>query len=178
MEIPTKLHSYDHGTFKNCIICNRDLIKPDEQYIIEKAIRRYPGYNTEEIIYEYAMCLPCAMEQKKALSEKSMNSIQEYMSKFGNFFSSSEEADKGGMDTCSLFGTKVSEMDEYMVQGLCIGSRLMPNSKPIVIGQKAMEQISELLSEKTRGEMDDFIDTHFGGPPELKAILKGVKVYI
>ena len=42
---------------------------------------------------------------------------------------------------------------------------------PFAVSLAAMDEIAALLSEETLGEMDDFIGTHFSGPPELADIL-------
>ena len=44
-------------------------------------------------------------------------------------------------------------------------TNLMP---PFLIGELAIEEMNELLSEETKGEMDDFMGDHFGIPPELR----------
>jgi hypothetical protein len=43
---------------------------------------------------------------------------------------------------------------------------------PYAISGTAMEEVNELISEKTRDILDDFIGQHFSGPPEVAEILK------
>ena len=43
---------------------------------------------------------------------------------------------------------------------------------PYAIGPKAMDELTDLLSNKTLGEMDDFLGTYFTGPPEVNELFK------
>ena len=43
---------------------------------------------------------------------------------------------------------------------------------PLALSLSAMEEMTSLLSEKSLGEIDDFIGKYFSGPPEVAALLK------
>ncbi|GAB2801825.1 hypothetical protein GCM10027199_86870 [Amycolatopsis magusensis] len=47
-----------------------------------------------------------------------------------------------------------------------------------MISSQAMEEIQELISPHTRQVLDDFMDTHFGLPPELRTLLQDRLVFI
>ena len=71
--IPSFFHAYDTGApFRSCQVCERDLMTYTKPYVIEKAIRRYPKFDTEDVIFEYAICMDCAEEQRKQMSKESM----------------------------------------------------------------------------------------------------------
>jgi hypothetical protein len=42
---------------------------------------------------------------------------------------------------------------------------------PYALGGEAIDEIGGLLSNKTIGEIDGFMDEHFGLPPELRKLL-------
>ena len=51
---------------------------------------------------------------------------------------------------------------------MCQGDELLVGvGSPMMISGVAMRQIAELLSEQTRGWMDDFVGDNFGMPPEF-----------
>jgi hypothetical protein len=39
---------------------------------------------------------------------------------------------------------------------------------PMLISSEAAEELSELLSQSTKDELDDFVSRNFGIPPELR----------
>ena len=181
LSIPKEFHSYDTGKpFSNCIICNRDLLASYTPYIIEKSIKRYADLNATDVLYEYAICMPCALEQKKAMSVESLRNTEQY------FLTNLNKNRERAMDTmagnklqnCLLFGEPIDEMTEYVIQATCVGDKLSPMISPYVIGERAMHDISELISMKTRDEIDGFIDRFFGGPPEFRELLRKRKVVL
>ena len=49
LEIPEQFYSTDTSKpFNNCINCDTDLFKSGTLYIVEKAIRQYPKFNTDQ----------------------------------------------------------------------------------------------------------------------------------
>jgi len=179
--IPKVFYRYDTGEpFSECMICQADLLSSGRPYVIEKSIKRYAELNATDIIYEYAICMPCAMEQKKAMSAESLQNIE-------NYFSTNLPRDPGlppemtveeHLNRCLLFGEPVQKMTEYVIQAACVGNKLSPMVPPYVIGEKAMHEISELISAKTRDEIDGFIDRYFSGPPEWRELLRSKKVVL
>ena len=76
--IPEEFYSFNTGKpFERCIDCDKYLLD-GEPYMIEKAIRQYPGYSAKDIIFEYAMCVDCAERLKNEMSQESMASIQKF----------------------------------------------------------------------------------------------------
>jgi len=180
-EIPKEFYSFDTGKlFSECMICGRDLLTSGVTYMIEKSIRRYPDLDASETIYDYAICMPCAVEQKKAMSEESLRRIEQY---FTNGFQNGaafigDMTMEQRLEKCLIYGKPIGEMSEYVLQAACVGNKLSDSLPPFVIGQKAMNEISELLSAKTRDEIDGFIDRHFSGPPEFRELLRERKIVL
>ena len=65
---------------------------------------------------------------------------------------------------CVFTDKPVVEMDEYQILGMCQGEDLVLCDLPHAISGEAVEQIINLLSDKTKGILDDFTGKHFGAP--------------
>ena len=179
-DIPSIFHSFsEENVFQHCISCNTKLLENDSEYLIEKAFRRYPGFDTQDVIFEYAMCLRCAEKMRKELSVESMRNIQNFFDQRVDFYGRRQEMlyehslnCHAWLDRCIVTGKPMSELQEFQIYGHCRGDRFLFSYMPYMISNEAMDTMSELLSEKTRGEIDRFIDDNFGLPPELKQPIK------
>ncbi len=58
-----------------------------------------------------------------------------------------------------------SEVESYSIGGVLLGREMLFDPYPLCLCGKCEEEIQELLSKKTRGIWDDFVDDHFDGPP-------------
>jgi len=174
---------YSHTTkapFENCISCNRPLQAPNTQYLIEKAFRQYRGeFSTTDVIFEYAMCLDCAELMRRELSLSSLSRIQEFFDQRVDLHQRREELrKKEGIDAerwlqhCLITGEDLGELDEYQIYGHFVANQCVFSFMPYMIGGPAVDEMTELLSEKTLGEIDRFVDDNFGLPPELKKPIK------
>ena len=172
--IPNEFYNFDSGQpFSTCLVCNESLLDPPKQYMVEKTIRRYPEMDHEDIIYEYAICLECIMKQQEFISEESKQSIAQYMSNV----KVTGEVDELPRQ-CVIHGTSKEEMREYMIQGLFFGDTQNTQMPYILLGEKAINEIQEVLSQKTRDGMDGFMDKYYGGPPEFREMLRERKTVI
>ncbi|NNF01301.1 MAG: hypothetical protein HKN22_01315, partial [Bacteroidia bacterium] len=55
-DIPKLFKSHSKGTcIDHCIMCEDELIESGKNYLIEKAIRKYPDYKVADCIFEYAI---------------------------------------------------------------------------------------------------------------------------
>ena len=178
--IPKDFLEFETGEhFKRCIQCECDLLEEGTRYIIERSIRRYPGMKASDVVYEYAMCLECVVRQKEEMSSESLQNLESY---FLNNMSMEKMKNSYDLDkstgSCAVYGTGFNEMSEYVSQATCNGKHLDPMMNLMVLGERAMGEMEELISQKTRDEMDDFIDQHFSGPPEWRELLKRKPVLI
>ena len=179
-DIPAEFHSFSQGkAFSHCISCNTDLLATDTQYLIEKAFRSYPGFGTQDVIFEYAMCLPCAERMRREMSAESMRNIQQFFDERVDFYGRRQELlyehglnHAAWLDRCIVTGRPKAELEEYQIYGHCQGDRFLFSYLPYLISHEATDGMADLLSEKTRGEIDRFIDDNFGLPPELKQPIK------
>ena len=172
VEIPTSFHSVEHdGPFTKCLMCNGELVANGKDYMIEKV------YRGTEVILELAMCTDCREGCGKSMSVESMEAIQKY-------FESNLDAETrirelyhapsantnnvdAWIETCVLKGKSIDDLREYQVIAYCNGNELIKGFFPIMISGDAVEEISELLSEQSKGWMDDFVGDNFGMPSEF-----------
>ncbi len=179
-EIPRIFRSFDSGKYLDkCIICEKNLMDENTHYMIEKAIKKYPGYNTVDVIFEYAICLECAEEMRKTMSQESQQRITAYFDEhtdlFNRWLDFSQKDDfniDDWLDNCLITGSKRDELEQYQVYAQCVGNQMIYSFFPFMISESAIEDMQELLSKKTRDEMDGFIDEHFGLPPEIRKLIR------
>jgi hypothetical protein len=180
IKIPRLLHN--SGTklpFSNCMVCNKYLLGPGTPYMIEKSIRQVPEMKFKETLFEYAMCIDCSVMMNSALSVESRKRIDAYF--LANTGLEQRQARLAKRKTvrfqnwisrCIVKKTPITAAREYQIVGLCDGENLVMSHMPFAISVEAMEEITELLSEKSLGEIDGFIGKYFTGPPEVSEILK------
>lgn len=177
--VPSELYSSDTGKpLDRCLMCNAHLLEDGVLYMVEKSIKQHPEMQLKEPIFEYAMCMTCAIQMNESLSEESRQRIGAYFAKHANLAGRSEallnqeRSLKPWIERCAIKGTLISEAREYQVVAQCEGKNLVFGYMPFALSIEAMEEMSELLSAKSRGEMDDFIGRYFSGPPEVAELLK------
>ncbi len=174
--IPEIFRSYSTKTFfDRCIECNIFLLDMDKEipYFIEKAIKKYEGLRGYDVIFEYAICASCAENMRNKLSRESIQKMSEYFSRNANLRKRNEIIDAHPdnpelwADTCLIKGLHKDEIQEYQVYAQCMHDRLLLPAMPYMISHAALDDMVNLLSDKTLGEMDDFIGKHFGPPAEV-----------
>lgn len=160
-------------------MCARFLLDDGTPYFIEKAVRQYPGMKAREIIFEYAICNPCALKMNAALSQESQLRTYEYLKRHARLRMRRQNLPKeqpmgpeSWIDRCLIKGTLISESPEYQLLAHCEGRKLMYADMPFAISLEAMDELTQLLSAKSLGEIDDFIGNYFSGPPELAELLR------
>lgn len=168
-----------------CLMCKRDLLQPGVHYMIEKSIRNYRELGTQEVIFEYAMCMDCAMEMRMELSEESRRNIENYFMAHIQPGARQATAGEDGqydfhklISNCIVKNSPINDSHEYAVYAHCIGNKLAISEMPYALSGEAMDEMMQLLSNKTLDILDDFIGEHFSGPPELREILRRRPVFI
>ncbi|MCH7515262.1 MAG: hypothetical protein IH947_15165 [Bacteroidetes bacterium] len=179
-EIPAKFYSFDSGApFVHCVECDLDLLHTFTPYFVEKAYRRYRGYEAKDVIYEFAMCMQCAENMRNELSPESRERMMEYLMTKMDTFQRSEalkeydpvaDSDRW-LSECILTHEPIEKQEEYVIYGMFKGDKMLVADFPYAIGASAMDEITGLLSAKTLGEIDDFMGKHFTGPPEVNELI-------
>ena len=172
-DIPRDFHSFEkEGLFTHCIECERDLLKGDCDYVIEKAFRNYQGFKAQDVIFDYAICMDCAMEIQKRMSKESMAKIQEYMQK--QMMERQQELSNRDLSNveelyskCMFTDVDKGSCEEYQVFAFCRGDQMNLQMPPYMVSGPILDEISELLSDETRDELNGFFNKHFSPAPGM-----------
>ncbi|MDF9797506.1 hypothetical protein OKW21_002769 [Catalinimonas alkaloidigena] len=175
-DIPSIFHPFEKDEpFSHCVSCNSLLLENETEYVIEKAIRQYPEYGTTDVIFEYAMCLECALKMRNELSRESLERVQAYMTEKSNLIEQSQKLRASHnwdinewIGNCAFTGQSIKDQNEYQIFAHCRGNQMVFSMMPYMISSQAMDEMAELLSEKTQDELNRFVNDNFGIPPELK----------
>ncbi|HNP19100.1 MAG TPA: hypothetical protein PKL31_11735 [Fulvivirga sp.] len=174
IDIPKAFYSFSTGAlFDRCLECEMYLLDGDTEYFIEKAIKKYEGFDAQDVIFEYAICIQCAERMRNSMSKASQQSIQQYfmdnvdLLKRMEIMQSNPNNPETWMDKCLIKGERKSGLNEYQIYAHCNGSKLNLTQMPYLVSGAALEEISAVLSPETLDEFDDFSRRHFGPPPEL-----------
>jgi hypothetical protein len=168
-EMPRELHDAEGKLFDACKQCGKNLLEPPASYTLEKVFKRYPNTESPQILFEYAVCDDCAGEMRDEFSEESAANIQNYFAKHMANLDDLEERDLDArLHTCMIKNSSLADEQEYAVVARGHGNKMLLSHYPFAIGLTAMDEISELISEKTRDLLDDFVDRNFIGPPEFE----------
>ncbi len=175
-DIPHIFHPFEKDSpFSHCVNCQKYLLDQDVEYVIEKAVRQYPEFNTTDVIFEYAMCLQCAELIKKELSKESLANVQSYMINKSNLLAQSQQLRQAHnwnvndwIGRCIITGEMIEDQQEYQIFAHCKGNQMVFSAMPYMISGKAIDEMADLLSQKTQDELNRFINNNFGIPPEFK----------
>ena len=170
-EMPQELHDAEGKLFNTCKQCSKSLLDPPAAYTVEKVFKRYPNTEAPQVQFEYAVCDDCAGGMREEFSEESAANIQNYFaSHMANFEDLDERDLHTRLHTCMIKSNDLAEEQEYAVVARGFGNQMLKSHYPFAIGVTAMDEISELISEKTRDLLDDFVERNFVGPPEFEVV--------
>lgn len=177
--VPEVFHSFaEEGPFSKCTICEGALLEDGTQYLIHRAFHR------GEVIFEYAICQPCRVKMIQELSAESMERLAEYFSEYQSGARNERMIERHGIDVepwlshCLITGKPIADEDEYHFYAWCDGPDLVFCELPFALAGEIDEEVEQLLSKKTRDELDGFMDEQFGLPPELRKPIKGRPVLV
>ena len=178
IKIPKLFYSTEtEKPFSHCISCEKYLLQSQSPYVIEKAIKQYPEYNTTDVIFEYAMCLDCYQNINASLSAESKTSIEKYFSENVNLSGRRKSLIKNEdlsiekwTSNCIIKGTPIKELAEYQIACQCDSEYLLFTNMPFIIGNLALDEMMQLLSNKTIGEIRGFYDKFFSPDPDIKKL--------
>lgn len=186
IEIPKRFYSDSAGEpFKQCQVCGRSLHAPGVTYVVEKAMKNYPGYDFCSTVYELAICLDCHQKVQQGMSEESVKNLQLYyqsvMEKKGQhqvFIDMRTFNLDDWFSTCFFKGSEISKMSEYQMVAQFEGDKMLMTTPPLIIGSEAMNEMSSLLSDKTIDDMNDFRNRFMGPSPEIEELIYGKKLLL
>ncbi len=174
--LPQPFFSEETGApFRHCLACDRSLLEAGTEYLIEKAFRTVRSLGSRDLIFEYALCLPCYDAVWTSFSEESRQRIEAYFSERIDYEGRARRLlhDKAAdprrwLSHCVVTGTAAEDLDEYQVVGLCEGDRMLLAHVPCLLGGAAMDELAALLSTQTLDEMGGFMQDFFPSPPGLE----------
>ena len=160
---------------QQCQMCEKDLYHGNEPYLIEKAFRK------KEVIFEYAVCMPCAEKMRGEMSKHSTRAVELYMLENARFQERAMDLRDKEYDTdewlsrCLVKNEHRNEQEEYQIYGMFQGDKMIQNQFPYMMSGAALEEMQEILSPETKDEIDRFKDEFFNIPPELADLFKDPK---
>jgi predicted nucleic acid-binding Zn ribbon protein len=165
--------------FSHCKVCGKNLIDSNELYVIEKAFAK--KYNTGEQVVEFelACCLECRESINASMSKVSRKKIEAYFIANTQIEKRDEELKKYNLidpdiwlQNCVVKNKSIDEVDEFQIYALCYKDKLIFNGMPLMICGEAVDEIMELLSNKSLGILNDFMADLIDLPPEFSEIIK------
>ena len=186
LDIPEEFYPFESTEpFSECKVCGLDLSLGTTDYFVEKAVKNNITYQVKDIVFEYAICSACAQNMQKSISTESMENMQAFFSNQQLFMSKIKAHQQGEgepieelLSKCSLHNDPITEMSEYMMLGHFRGDKMIASTMPYILGGRAMDQLSEIMSNETIDEMNRFKSEYFGGPIELEDLWKGKPVFL
>lgn len=158
----------DKKPFEQCTICGKELIESNSNYVIEKAIKKYP-MGAHDVIFEYACCEDCIKEMSDKMSKNSRKKMTEFSSaKSPNFYNHVYQNAETRKNTCFFSGVEIKENESYQFYGIFRGNKMDKLLSPVAYSEKIVEEVQELLSPETLEELDDFMKKIFPKIPEFE----------
>ena len=174
-----------NSPLEKCLTCDKRLLEENVEYLVEKALKTYDGLKSYSTIFEYAICMDCALNMRKKLSQKSMQSVQNYihqnmdMERLRDLNQSQINFDLDArLSKCMVKDIDVRDIGECQIYAHCSGKNLSNLELPYMISGKALDELSMLLSTETQDEMDSFKDKLIDGPSEFEDLIKSGPVGI
>lgn len=170
-DMPEALYSEEGTPFEHCKQCGKNLQYPPAAYTMEKVFKRYPNTPKPQVLFEYAVCDSCTDDIRNDFSEESKRSMQAYFAQNMQHAEDLEQRDlQKRLHTCLIKNTDLAEEQEYAVVARAHGNQMLFGQYPFAVGLTAMDEMAELLSDKTRDLLDDFVERNFTGPPEFEVV--------
>ncbi len=174
VDIPEEFYSSkSNKPIDECILCGKELLTNFEPYIIEKAFKNDQITKKTELIFEYAMCSHCQQNTASELSKESLKNIKMYYELYVNFEERQAKLQEtknfqisDWLDKCIITGKPLSEYKEFQYGGMFLRNQLLLGNIPFAVGEKAINEMQELISKKTRDYLDGFKDKII--PPSVR----------
>lgn len=176
---------YSEKPFRSCLKCKVPLIEANS-FVIQK---RVVG---EETVFEMAMCERCREAMTAEFSEETRQNLTNHMNEQlqeaaeklaaeanedGEIVVVQIDDDEVGqkmmndsIDHCMMCEKSRFECHRYSLLSLCSDDKLIAQVTPVVRTPMMMCEdcegsMSDLISQKTRDQWNDFVAEHFDGPP-------------
>lgn len=178
VELPELFYSSEtKSAFEHCLVCEKYLLE-NEEYIIEKAFTNYAGLKTQDLVWEFAICIDCMKSQMSEYSEESSQKMNSYFQQHMNFEYQNELRKNHDFDPykwiskCIIKGTPIKDCAQYQISSQCSGKMMVFDRSPLMISGEAMDELIQLMSKETLGFFNDFRGTYFPPPEDLSPFFK------
>lgn len=159
-------HSSETGKpFTDCVSCGLSLSDdPNLPFLVAKS------YRSDECIFEYAICEDCRANMAREFSDESQRALATFFTNRVKFEERSELLSFGDLiepwiETCAACKTPRNKAQTYSLGGILIGDSIIYDPYPLCLCGDCEEEIQSLLSQKTLGIWDDFVQANFDSPP-------------
>lgn len=164
VDIPEEFFSSKNNRpIEECILCGKSLLTDYEPYMIEKAFKNNQITKETELIFEYAMCSQCQQNTASELSKESLDNIKMYYELYVNFEERQAQLKDNEnfnisdwINKCIITGKPLNEYKEFQYGGMFLRNQLLLGNIPFAVGEKAINEMQELISKKTRDYLDGF----------------------
>jgi len=116
-------------------------LEEETEYLIEKAIRTYDGFEAKDVIFDYAICMDCADQMRKEISKDSWNSMMVYFQENIDItmrLEMSNQSPEENIKRCMIKQTSAEHSREYQVLVQCKGKKYNMQNPPYMISVEAM----------------------------------------
>lgn len=165
--------------FTHCKICEKELISTGEPYMIEKAYSQDLNTRKKAMIFELAYCMDCITEIHETLSVESREKMQAYFNTNANMDKRDAELKKYELfepdiwlHNCVVKNKSIDEVNEFQIYALCIGDELMYHHAPYMVCGEAVDEIMDLLSNKSLDILNDLMADVIDLPPGFSELFK------
>ena len=169
--IPPEFYSFDtNAPFDRCIECEKYLLDSHTEYLIEKAVKTYEGYDAKDVVFDYAICMDCAEEHRKEISKESWATMMQYFQEnmdINHRLEMQQNSAEDNLRQCMIKKTSIDDCREYQLYAHCKGNQLNMSNPPYMLSGAVMEELIPLLSDKTIDEMNGFFKKHFSPDPSF-----------
>ena len=161
----SEFHSHETGApFQHCIACGLPLDDPELPFLVAKSFRG------SECIFEYAICDHCRANMAREFSRESRRRLDEFFRQQVNLERRSMLLALGPDPTpwtarCAACATPRADMPSYSIGAVFLGHNMLFDPYPLCLCGPCEDNIQNLISRKTRDIWDEFVETHFDGPP-------------
>lgn len=150
--------------FVFCSACGLSLRDEASSYSVGRSFHR------GECVFECALCEDCRDRLHEESSEESRQAIATFMQERIDFESRFQRLlgifdPESWIESCAICETPRSDAERYTISGMFAGNGILFGPYPLGICGKCEEEVNELVSKQTRDVWDDFIASHFDGPP-------------
>ena len=180
LPIPSIFHSdKSNQPFTECKVCQKDIIRSGEPYIIEKAYGQDLTKGRREVVFELAYCMDCVQQINESLSEESREKIQAYFKENTDIDKRDQELKKYELfetdiwlQNCIVKNKSIDEVDEFQIYALCIGNDILFHQAPYMVCGDAIDEVMELLSNKSLDILNDLMSDILDLPPNYDELFK------